>query len=190
MRFLKRYALVKGLEIPLDGSPVYGSQTASITIVEFSDFECPFCAKTAEQLKRFQAAYPDYIRLVFKHLPLTSIHPNAMLASRAAYAAHRQGKFWQMHDTLFSVQGSPLTKERIQIMAEGLGIDVDKFMEDMESPGALAAINADQERADDLGVNSTPTIFINGREVKEGLKGLQARIEEEFLRRQHISSID
>jgi protein-disulfide isomerase len=189
--YVSRYAAVKGLEIPLDGSPRLGPEKPAITIVVFSDFECPHCAKAADALARLALEYPDKIAIIHKDYPL-AIHATAELAARAGFAAGRQEKFWQMHDTLFSAQGSPLDRDRILTMALGLGLDVDAFEKDMASPDATKAIEADRRLGAELGVDGTPTLFVNGRIVRGGLPELDARIREEFLRaavREERSSI-
>jgi protein-disulfide isomerase len=189
--YVTRYAAVKGLEIPLDGSPRAGAASPAVMIVIFTDFECPFCAKAADRIRDLARAYPEHVAVVFKNFPLES-HPTAELAARAAFAAGRQGKFWEMHDTLFSAQGSELTRERIDTMAIGLGLDLDQFEEDLSSTAATAAIEADRRLGQELGVDSTPGIFVNGRPLTRmedgkprmsGAAGLEERVEEEFLRR-------
>jgi protein-disulfide isomerase len=180
--YVSRYAAVKGLDVPLDGSPRLGPDKPLITIVVFSDFECPVCAKAAQALSRLVLEYPEHIALIYKYYPLTTIHPTAELAARAGFAAARQDKFWAMHDTLFSAQGSPLDRERILIMALGLGLDVDAFEKDMASPEATKTIEADHRLGKELGVDGTPSLFVNGRIVRGGLAELEARIHEEFLR--------
>ena len=179
--YVSRYAAVKGLAIPVDGSPRVGPEKPLITIVVFSDFECPHCAKAAEALAQFVLEYPEHIAVIYKNYPLAT-HPTAELAARAGFAAARQEKFWAMHDTLFSAQGSPLDRERILVMAMGLGMDVDAFEKDMASPEATKTIEADRRLGKDLGVSGTPSLFVNGRIVRGGLEELQARIQEEFLR--------
>lgn len=179
--YMSRYASLKGLEIPLDGSPVMGAKEPQVTLVVFSDFECPYCSKASVKLEDLVRSYPEHLAMVFKEYPLES-HPMSDLAARAAFAAHRQGKFWQMHDTLFSAYGSQLTRERIDIMAQGIGLDMEQFSEDLGSPAATSAIEADRLLGEQLGVDGTPTIFVNGRKLDAGTKGLEDRIREEFLR--------
>lgn len=188
--YMGRYAAVKGTAIPIDGSPRTGAEKPAITLVVFTDFQCPFCAKAADTLHDLLRAYPEHLALVFKNYPLAS-HPKAELAARAGFAAARQGKFWEMHDTLFSTQGIELTRERIDTMAIGLGLDLDQFSEDLASTAATAAIEADRRLGEELGVDSTPGVFVNGRPVTRieegkarmsGATGLEERVKEEFLR--------
>jgi protein-disulfide isomerase len=179
--YMARYAHIKGLEIPVDGSPVTGSKNPIITLVVFTDFECPFCAKAAREIHDILRRYPGEIAAVHKNFPIRS-HRESEPAARAAFAAYKQGKFWQMHDVLFSAQGSPLDVERFELMAAGIGLDIEKFKEDFGSEEATAAIAADVKLAGQLGVNGTPTMFINGRLIENGINGLNERIAEEFLR--------
>ncbi|MDJ0766435.1 MAG: thioredoxin domain-containing protein [Myxococcota bacterium] len=180
--YMKRYAAIAGLEISEDGSPRMGAANPSVTLVVFTDFECPFCAKAASELHHLVRRYPEDIALVHKNLPLAKIHKNAEMSAKAAFAAHRQEKFWQMHDTIFSASGSLLTRERLEITAQGLGLDLEQFKEDMDSTAAQAALAADRKLAKQLGVDSTPTFFINGRRIEKGLSALDERVYEEFLR--------
>ncbi|MBW2278533.1 MAG: thioredoxin domain-containing protein [Deltaproteobacteria bacterium] len=188
--YVGRYAAVKGLAIPIDGSPRTGADKPAITLVIFTDFQCPFCAKAADALNELMRSYPEHVTLVFKNFPIES-HPKAELAARAGFAAARQGKFWEMHDTLFSTQGTELTRERIDTMAIGLGLDLDQFSEDLASTAATAAIEADRRLGEKLGVDSTPAVFVNGRPVTRiedgkprmsGASGLEERVKEELLR--------
>lgn len=179
--YVARYAAVKGLEIPIDDAPTMGAANPVVDLVVFADYECPFCAKFAQQLHDLIRRYPDKIRLVAKNFPIKS-HKNSEMAARAAFAAGMQDKFWEMHDTLFSAIGSPLDEKRIEIMAIGLGLDLDKFKEDMASTAATAALTADHRLGEKLGVSGTPTILVNGRKVDNGIEGVKERVVEEFLR--------
>ncbi|MBN2342406.1 MAG: DsbA family protein [Deltaproteobacteria bacterium] len=185
-RYVQRYASVKGMDIDIANSPQTGAENPSVTVVVFSDFQCPFCAKAAKMVKKVTDAYPDDVRLVFKHFPLAEIHPDAMLGSRAAYAAFRQGKFWEMHDTLFSRGAAGFDPEVLRVMAAGLGLDVDRFEEDLVSESAKSAIEADMALGQKLGVDGTPKIFVNGRVLEGGVNALEDRIREEFLRNKYL----
>ncbi|MCU0664968.1 MAG: DsbA family protein [Myxococcota bacterium] len=179
--YVGRYASLKGLEIPIDGSPVRGAAKPVVTVAIFTDFECPFCSQAASAVEEIERRHPEEVAVVYKAFPL-SIHPMAELAARSGFAAHRQGKFWEMHDTLFSATGTPLSRERIEVMAEGLGIEVEQFNEDLASSAATAAIAADQKLGKSLGVDGTPSIFVNGRKLEVGTDGLQDRVTEELIR--------
>ncbi len=179
--YITRYASIKGSELPVGASPRNGAKKPLVTLVVFTDFECPFCARAADRIHELLRRHPKDIAVVHKNYPISS-HKNAEPAARAAYAAHKQGKFWEMHDVLFSALGSPLDRARMEIMAVGLGLDLDKYKKDFASPAATAAIAADKKLGKQLGVNGTPAIFINGRVVEGGLNRLDERLAEEFLR--------
>ncbi len=181
-RYVQRYAAVKGQEIEVGTSPVLGPDNAQVTVVVFSDFQCPFCARAAQKIGRIVKRYPANVRLVFKHFPLADIHPDAMLGARAAYAAQQQGKFWEFHDTLFSRGRAGYDPDKLRVMAMGLGLDVEKFEEDLVSEAAGSAIDADLAMGRKLGVDGTPKLFVNGRVLEGGPDTLEDRIKEEFLR--------
>lgn len=151
-------------EIPIEGSPSLGPEDAPITIVEFSDFQCPFCRRFHDDT--YQAlldAYPGQIRFVYRHLPLTSIHPDAFPAAVASMCAHEQEAFWPYHDKLFS--GELLGREVYLQYATDLQLDTAAFEACLDSDRNNAVIQADSDFAINLGVNSTPTFFINGLAV-------------------------
>jgi protein-disulfide isomerase len=151
--------------VPLDSidivsASVRGNPSAPITIVEFSDLQCPFCSRANPVLDQVLKKYGDKVRLAFKHYPL-DIHPNAPLAHRAALAAGEQGKFWEMHDALFANQ-SKATQAGIAEIARQLGMDPERLQRDMLNPALDARIQKDKADGDRLGVDGTPTFFING----------------------------
>ena len=152
----------RAYELPVGKSPVRGKDGAAITIVEFSDYQCPYCAKSEPLIASFVEAYPNDTRVVFKHYPLTNIHPHAMPAALAATAAQKQGKFWEMHEALFADQRS-LNPAQITESAKKLGLDMAKFEADMKSPETAAAVQADMKLAQQVGIRGTPTIFVNGK---------------------------
>jgi protein-disulfide isomerase len=143
------------------GSPVQGAQDAKIVLMEFSDFQCPFCARANSTVKEFMARNGNSVLLTYKHLPLVQIHPQALPASLASWAAHQQGKFWEYHDALFAQQGS-LGEELFIKIANDLQLDISKFNKDRQSAQAKQAIDTDMRLAQDLGVNGTPAFFMNG----------------------------
>jgi protein-disulfide isomerase len=144
----------------VDGAPVMGPETAAVTIVEFSDFQCPFCKRVGPTLKQIKEEYGDQVRIAFKHQPL-SIHPKAPAAHAAAEAAHRQGKFWEMHDLIFANQ-KEMSPEKYVEYATQLELDVERFKADVESEEIKARISADKLEAAKLSASGTPTFFING----------------------------
>ena len=154
----------KVYNIPTTGSPVRGAENAKVTIVEFSDYQCPFCGQAEGLVKQVLETYPKDVRLIYKQFPLTSIHPNAMPASKAALAAGRQGKFWEMHQLIFENQRQ-LSPEKYTEWAEKLKLDVPQFQKDMESPEILAQINREMQEGKVADVSGTPTIFVNGKRL-------------------------
>ncbi len=148
--------------IPLEGSPSRGPETAPVVVVEFADFECPFCQKMAPELDHMWEARKDKVRFVYKFLPLT-MHPHGEVAARAAIAAEMQGKFWPMHEKLFA-NGKHLEDADLDGYARELGLDLQRFRADMQKPAVTERIENDKKLADTLGVKGTPTIFVDGRE--------------------------
>jgi protein-disulfide isomerase len=148
--------------IPLDGSPTRGPSDAPVTLVEFADFECPFCRHIAPELDKLWTSRSTSIRFVFKFMPL-AVHAHGEIAARAAVAAQAQGKFWEMHHALFA-DGSQLEQSDLESAARAVGLDVERFRVEMRSPATEARLKADRKLADDLGVKGTPTLFINGRQ--------------------------
>lgn len=148
--------------LDLSHSPFRGPAEAPITIVEFSDFECPFCARAVPGLQELLRQYPTEIKWVFKNYPL-SFHADSSLAHRAALAAGEQGKFWEMHDLVFADQKF-LKRNSLIEKARRLHLDMAKFISDLESNKIKHQIETDQEEGNALHVNGTPTFFINGRE--------------------------
>ncbi|MHC5595061.1 MAG: DsbA family protein [Nostoc sp.] len=139
-------------------SPTTGSTKSKTLLVEFSDFQCPYCAEAHKTLKELLAKYPNKLRLVYKNLPLTSIHPEALPAATAAWAAHQQGKFWQYHDALFTNQ-KQLGEALYLDIAKKLNLNLGKFKRDLTL--ATPAITKDMQLADKLAVSGTPFFVIN-----------------------------
>jgi protein-disulfide isomerase len=148
-------------EIPIGDSPVRGGANAKVTIVEFMDFECPFCARVRPTIDQILKTYGDQVRVVFKHYPLP-IHPQAPGAAQAAEAAHAQGKFWEMHDLLFENQRQ-LGDAQYDAWAKEIGLDVARFDHDRASKDVKDRIDRDEKEGDQVGVSGTPAFYINGR---------------------------
>lgn len=144
--------------------PSRGPTDARVTIVEFSDFQCPFCGQMAPLLKQLQDKYPRDVRLVYRQLPLTDLHPNALVAAKASVCASEQGKFWEMHDAMFADQRS-LAAEGLKKTAEKLHLKTKAFEACLDSPKTAAAVDADSKAGMEYGVAGTPGLFINGRFV-------------------------
>jgi protein-disulfide isomerase len=155
----------KRYDVAINDQPSWGAADAPITIVEFSDFQCPFCERfytdTYPQLKQ---KYGDKIRFVYRDFPLSQIHPQADIAAQAANCAHSEGKFWEYHDILFKNQ-SKLQRDDLVGYATQLGIDKTNFSKCLDSRTYDPQINQDLQDGFNLGVGGTPTFFINGRPV-------------------------
>lgn len=173
-----RYDEETKVEISEAGSPVRGAVMAPVTIYEFADFECPGCRRMAPHLKRVTDEYKGKVRVVFKQYPLP-MHTHAMGAAKAAVAAGKQGKFWEMHDLLFANQGS-LQPEQLEKYAEQLGLDMTRFKADMQSKATEKKIEADRAAGKKAGVEGTPSIFVSGREYSLAPDALSAYIQEEL----------
>jgi protein-disulfide isomerase len=147
--------------IPTLGSPFMGPADARITLVEFSDFQCPYCSKAVAQINAILKAYPNDVKLIFKQYPLDN-HPAAAICAAAALAAHNQGKFWQLHDLMFANR-SKLGRPAILAWAAQIGLDMKRFTQDLDSDPIKKAVLRDSADGDKAGVEGTPTIFINGQ---------------------------
>lgn len=155
-------AQYKRYDISVDDDPYLGKADAPITIVEFSDYQCPFCRKwRAEVFDQLMADYGDQIRFVYRDLPLASIHENAVSAAEAADCANDQDQYWQFHDALFSMQYG-LGAEAYSQYAQDLGLNTETFNACVTSRKYQQEVEADFQYAIRLGVSSTPTFFING----------------------------
>ena len=171
-------------EVAVDaGDPVLGPATAPVTVVEFSDFQCPFCQRVAPTLKRVRDAYGDRVRIVWKDFPLTSIHPQAFKAAEAAQCAHGQGKFWEYHDRLFGNQQA-LQVESLKKYAADAGLDAAKFSACVDTAKYGDRVQEQMGIGTRLGVGSTPTVFVNGRLVSgaQPYEVFAAIIDEELER--------
>ena len=177
------------LEIPrqpidvLPNDPVSGPATAKVQIVEFSDFQCPFCKQVVPVLKQLAAKYPDQVKIVWKDFPLPS-HPFARPAAEAAQCAREQGKFWEYHDKLFGNQ-SLMTSDNLKQWAGEMGMDSAKFNACFDSGGERKLVQDDADEGSRNGVASTPTVFINGRAVVGAMPidAYDAIIQEELARK-------
>jgi protein-disulfide isomerase len=140
---------------------VRGPQDAALTLVEYGDFQCPYCARAHAALGELGDELGG-IRLVFRHLPLSDLHPLAELAAEAAEAAASQDKFWEMHDLLFEQQREVTDKRDLAALAEDLGLDTGRFRSDVEERRHRQRVQGDLARAHQDGATGTPTFFING----------------------------
>ncbi|PIE65540.1 MAG: disulfide bond formation protein DsbA [Desulfobacterales bacterium] len=149
--------------INITNNPVLGNPAAPVTLVEFSDFECPFCSKVKPVIDTLLEHNKDTLKVVFKHMPLR-MHPMAESAALAAIAAQKQGKFWEMHDALF--QANKLTAATIDQMAQTIGLDMEQFKQDKNTTVTKQQLAEDMRDAQRAEVTGTPTLFINGMRVK------------------------
>jgi protein-disulfide isomerase len=140
---------------------VRGARDAAVTLVEYGDFQCPYCARAHAVLTELMQQHGERVRLVFRHLPLVDLHPFAAAAAEAAEAAGAQGKFWEMHDALFENQDT-LDEEAPPALAANLGLDAQRFARELEDGKHRARVEADTKQAHALGARGTPTFFING----------------------------
>lgn len=150
----------KSHEFDLSNTPFKGDEDAAVTVVEFADFECPYCRDAASTLKVASEKFGDRVAIYFMNFPLSS-HANAELAARAAMAAHMQGKFWPMHDLLFKHQKA-LSPAKIDQLARQVGVNFEKFKRDLKSPEVARRVQADKAAGENAQITGTPTIFING----------------------------
>lgn len=142
-------------------SPVKGARDGKTVLIEFSDFQCPYCAKAGESLKQLLEKFPNRLTLVYKHFPLTSIHAEALPAAKAAWAAGQQGKFWDYHDALFAQQDK-LSDSFYKEVADTLKLDTKKFESDRISQAASDAVNQDLKLGEQIGVDGTPFLMLAG----------------------------
>lgn len=163
------------------GAPFQGPANAPVAVVVFSDFQCPYCAKVGTLLNFILERNPGKVKVAYKHFPLP-FHKFARAAAVAAVAAQRQGKFWKFHDILFK-HGHELDNNKILELAKEAGLDLERFKADIAAPNLDARVAQDIADGAEAGVRGTPTIFVNGRTLKErSPEGLQALIEQELAR--------
>ncbi|MFO0671298.1 MAG: thioredoxin domain-containing protein [Polyangiaceae bacterium] len=160
--FQNRFDAKKVQNVPIEGSPSKGPESAPIVVVEFADFECPFCAAMAPTFEKVWEERKDKVRFVYKFMPLPS-HPHGEIAARAGFAAAQQGKFWELNKKMFGNR-EHLEESDLQSYAKDLGLDLAKFKADMTSQAATDRIAQDRKLADTLNVKGTPTVYVNGRE--------------------------
>jgi 2-hydroxychromene-2-carboxylate isomerase len=160
--FRARFSPEAVKSIDLGGSPAKGAASPVVTLVEWADFECPFCGIAAPVLKALVERYPSEVKLVFKNYPL-SAHEHSEGAARAGVAAFHQGKFWQLNQAMFESQKSGLDDTTLVKLARDQGLDMKAFETDRSSEATADAVARDRKQADELGLEGTPMIYINGR---------------------------
>jgi len=162
---LKNQPLTPDLQklIAAPGAPGFGPETAKVTVVEFSDFECPYCSRAATVTTQLKEKYGDKVRFVFRQFPL-SFHKSAQGAAEASMAAHAQGKFWEYHDLMFKNQRE-LSPEALEGYAKTLGLNVAQFKKDLDSHKFAEQVKSDIALGTQVAVGGTPTLFVNGARV-------------------------
>jgi len=149
-------------------SPRQGSVTPALTIVEFADFDCPYCAKTLPTIERILAEYGGLVQYVYRYMPIAELHPESWSASLAATCANEQGMFWQYHDKLFSEQDN-FTKENLFTWAKELGLKMDDFTNCYDSEEYGWQVRRDMSDGADIEIEGTPTFFLNGERLSGAL---------------------
>jgi protein-disulfide isomerase len=172
------------VQIDVEGEPADGPADAPVTIVEFSDFECPFCNRVVPTLEKVKESYGDDVRIVFKQFPLRRIHPHAQKAAEASLCARDQGKFWELHDAMFADQKA-LTVEGLKAKAQSVGLDRQAFDECLDSGRYEEAVDEDLREGTIAGVSGTPALFVNGRMLSGAVPydSVAEMIDEELERR-------
>lgn len=153
--------LDEAVKISTDGDPYKGPANARITMVEFSDFQCPFCSKAVAEANNVLKQFPKDVKLVFKQFPLDT-HSEAEFGAEASLAAQAQGKFWEMHDRLYG--GFPdLSRNTVMRYAKQIGLDMNRFTSELDSHKYKARVHAEEQEGEKAGVGGTPTFFLNGK---------------------------
>ena len=174
-------------DIGIEGSPVKGRPDAPVSIVVFSDFQCPYCARLVPVMEQVFQKHQKDVNIVFKNFPIQG-HAFAIKAAQAALAADSQGKFWEFHDLLFK-NYNKLSDVKIEEFRSQLGLDAEKFKQRMNDPQVLAKINSDADLGRKAGVRGTPTIFINGRLLRDkSLNGINSAVDE-VLRQTQVTQV-
>jgi protein-disulfide isomerase len=168
----------KAAEIAKPGAPSFGPEDAKVTVVAFSDFQCPYCSRAATVLTQLKEKYSGRVRIVFRQFPL-SFHKQARLAAEAALAANAQGKFWEFHDRLFQNQ-SQLERPALETAAKELGLNMATFKKALDTNAYGAAVDADMKLGEDVAVSGTPTMFVNGKRIADptNLESLTKQIDD------------
>lgn len=172
--------------VEIGDAPVRGPSDALVTVVMWTDYQCPYCARVQATMAQLEEEYGLSVRFVHKHNPLT-FHPRAMPAALAAEAAHRQGKFWKMHARLF---GNPkdLTDKNFRRWAKKIGLQVKRFARDLDDPELRARVKRDQRQAMALGARGTPAFFVNGRFLSgaQPVENFRTLIDEEIVKAKRL----
>jgi protein-disulfide isomerase len=152
------------VQVSTDGAPIRGTADAPVTLVEFSDFHCPFCKRVQPTLTQVLEKYPGKVRLLFRHLPLDALHPQARNAAEASWCAQDQGKFWEYHDLLFA-NAPKAGEDDLKHYAGQIDLDMRKFESCLSQKANHDSIQRDIDEVTKLGMSGTPAFFINGRPI-------------------------
>jgi protein-disulfide isomerase len=164
------------------GGVMRGKASAPVTLVEFGDFQCPYCQRAQPVVQALLAQHPDDVKLVFRHFPLARVHPNARSAAFAGECARQQGKFWELHDAMY-VDQEALAPAQLQATAERAGLDGAAFAKCFANPATVRAVDADLKVGASVGVNGTPAFYVNGRPTSSDAATLAQVIGEELAAR-------
>ena len=177
--------LPRVLDRPVDPERdhVRGPVDAPLTLVEYGDFECPFCARNTGVIDELREGFGDELRYVFRHLPLVDVHPHAELAARAAVAAQAQGRFWEMHDALYA-NGGHFSDSDLRGLADRIGLDTERFGADLATAVPATRVARDADAARTAGITATPAFFVNGRMIDgaQPFDAFKRVIDEELAR--------
>ena len=172
-------------QVTTAGAPVRGAAEAPVTLVEFSDFHCPFCRKASPVLDEVLAKYPGKVKLVYRDFPVASLHQHAPALAEAGRCANEQGKFWEFHDTVFKLDPTQTEPAKLDGLAKQMGLDVAAFQACRTSGKYKASVAASIQEGTNLGINGTPTFFVNGRSLvgAQPLEAFVKLIDEELAAR-------
>ena len=175
----------KRVEMAVADAPTKGPDSAPVTIVEFSDFECPFCSRVNPTLAKVAENYPEKVRIAFRQFPLHNLHPNAQKAAEASLCAHDQGKFWELHDVMFADQRN-LGVDALKAKAGEVGLDSATFDECLDSGKHAGQVASDLAAGQAAGVSGTPAFFVNGRFLNGAVpyEDMAELIDDELLRQE------
>jgi Na+:H+ antiporter, NhaA family len=160
---------------------VLGPADAPLTLLEYGDYECSYCARSVPVVRRLREEYGERLRFVFRHFPLNSVHPHASQAAQAAEAAAAQGRFWEMHDLLYANQDHLEDMDLLQLALK-VGLEIYRFRSDVTSERFVRRVREDLESGQASGVRRTPTFFVNGRRIEErGYDDLKQALEAQSI---------
>ncbi len=160
------------IEGPSENDWIRGNKESGVSLIEYSDFQCPACGAYYPLVKQMEKEFGDKIAFVYRNFPLRQLHPNAQIAAQAAESAGKQGKFWEMHDVLFekqkewSTKSSEEIKETLAQYAQTLELNVDQFKTDLEAKETKQKVDEDYESGQKYNITATPTFFVNGKKIE------------------------